>query len=84
MLPVMPDTAPALTLSLHRTIADLRQPTGMPAPATTTPSSAMPSSPPLEDSGSATDRTGWLPQHAALRDAAGELRGLRALLCQDP
>jgi predicted N-acyltransferase len=29
----------------------------------------------VEESGSAGPRTGWLPQHAALRDAAGELVG---------
>ena len=29
----------------------------------------------VEDSGSAGARTGWLPRHAALRDAAGTLVG---------
>ena len=73
MLPVMPDPAPALTLSLHRAITDL--------PAADWDACAGGSNPfvshaflaALEASGSATDHTGWLPQHAALRDPAGEL-----------
>ena len=73
MLAVMPDTAPPLTLSLHRSIADL--------PAAEWDACAGGDNPfvrhaflaALEESGSATGRTGWLPQHAALRDAAGQL-----------
>ncbi|MDB5372522.1 MAG: hypothetical protein JWP04_1164 [Belnapia sp.] len=75
MLPVMPDTAPALTLSLHRAITEL--------PAADWDACAGGGNPfvshaflaALEASGSATGRSGWLPQHAALRDPAGLLVG---------
>ena len=75
MLPEMPDTAAPLTLSLHRAIADL--------PAAEWDACAGGGNPfvshaflaALEASGSATGRTGWLPQHAALHDAAGQLVG---------
>jgi predicted N-acyltransferase len=69
----MPDGAPALSLSLHPRIADI--------PAAEWDACAGDANPfvshaflaALEDSGSATARTGWLPQHAALRDPAGRL-----------
>ena len=69
----MPDGSIALTLSLHRAIAEI-------APAEWD-ACAGPDNPfvshaflaALEDSGSAGARTGWLPQHAALRDGAGAL-----------
>ncbi|MFS3136601.1 GNAT family N-acetyltransferase [Gluconacetobacter sacchari] len=63
----------ALTLSLHAAIADI--------PATEWDACAGSDNPfvshaflsALEDSGSTGRRTGWLPQHAAIRDAAGRL-----------
>ncbi len=64
-----------LTLTLHRAIADI-------APADWN-ACAGPDNPfvshaflaAVEDSGSAGKRTGWLPQHAVLRDAAGSVVG---------
>jgi predicted N-acyltransferase len=69
----MPDGAAALSLSLHARIADI--------PAAEWDACAGGDNPfvshaflaALEESGSATARAGWLPQHAALRDAAGRL-----------
>jgi uncharacterized protein len=69
----MPDGTPTLSLSLHPRIADI--------PAAEWDACAGEANPfvshaflaALEDSGSATARTGWLPQHAALRDPAGRL-----------
>ena len=70
----MPDDGPAaLTLSLHRRIAEI--------PAAEWDACAGGANPfvshaflsALEDSGSATPERGWLPRHAALRDAAGHL-----------
>ena len=71
----MPDDVPPLTLSLHRRIAEI--------PAEAWDACATPNNPfvshaflsALEDSGSAVDSRGWLPQHAALRDEAGVLVG---------
>jgi len=73
MLRCMPDTSPALSLTLHQRIADI--------PAEDWDACAGDDNPfvchaflaALEESGSATAKTGWLPQHAALRDAAGQL-----------
>ena len=69
----MPDTGPTLSLTLHRAIAEI--------PAADWDACAGPDNPfvchaflqALEESGSATARTGWMPQHAALRDASGAL-----------
>src|SRR5690606_27431664 len=69
----MPDGSSTLSLSLHPRIADI--------PAAEWDACAGGDNPfvshaflaALEDSGSATARTGWLPQHAALRDAEGRL-----------
>jgi predicted N-acyltransferase len=69
----MPDDSPPLSLTLHSRIADI--------PAAEWDACAGGDNPfvshaflsALEDSGSATARTGWLPQHAALRDAGGRL-----------
>jgi predicted N-acyltransferase len=73
MLQAMPDSQQELTLRLHPAIAEI--------PAAEWDACAGPDNPftshaflsALEDSGSASPRTGWLPQHAALRDAAGRL-----------
>ncbi len=64
----MPDGLPSLTLTLHQHIAQI--------PAADWDACAGDGNPfvshaflsALEDSGSANARTGWLPQHAALRD----------------
>jgi len=69
----MPDGSPPLSLSLHPRIAEI--------PAAEWDSCAGGDNPfvshaflsALEDSGSATPERGWVPQHAALRDAAGRL-----------
>ena len=50
----------------------------MPAPAAATPSSATPSSRRWRRAAASAAARGWLPQHAALRDAAGHAAGLRA------
>jgi uncharacterized protein len=72
----MPDGAPELSLTLHSAIADI--------PAADWDACAGEDNPfvshaflsAVEDSGSASPRTGWLPQHAALRDASGRLVGV--------
>ncbi len=71
----MPDGSPELALTLHRTIAEI--------PAAEWDAGAGDANPfvshaflaALEESGSVGARTGWLPQHAALRDEAGRLLG---------
>jgi len=69
----MPDGSATLTMTLHAAIADV--------PAADWDACAGDGNPfvshaflsALEDSGSANARTGWLPQHAVLRDAAGSI-----------
>ncbi|HTW29301.1 MAG TPA: GNAT family N-acetyltransferase [Acetobacteraceae bacterium] len=69
----MPDGAPSLTLRLHATIGEI--------PAAEWDACAGEGNPfvshaflsALEESGSAGPRTGWLPQHAALRDGCNRL-----------
>jgi predicted N-acyltransferase len=69
----MPDGTPGLTLTLHPKIAQI--------PALDWDACAGNGNPfvshaflaALEESGSAGPRTGWLPQHAALRDAGGRV-----------
>ncbi len=69
----MPDGTTPLTLSLHRAIAEI--------PAAEWDACAGAANPfvshgflaAIEESGSSGRRTGWLPQHAALRDSAGVL-----------
>ena len=69
----MADEAPSLSLTLHGAIAEI--------PAADWDTCAGAGNPfvshaflsAVEDSGSAGPRTGWLPRHAALRDAAGWL-----------
>ncbi len=69
----MADNTPELSLSLHKSIAAI--------PALDWDACAGDDNPfvghafllALEESGSAGGRTGWLPQHAALRDGAGRL-----------
>ena len=69
----MTDAMPELSLSLHKSIADV--------PAEGWDACAGGANPfvshafllALEESGSVTAGTGWLPQHAALRDGSGRL-----------
>ena len=69
----MPDGSATLTMTLHAAIAEV--------PAADWDACAGDGNPfvshaflsALEDSGSANARTGWLPQHAVLRDAAGSI-----------
>ncbi|MBK1658325.1 GNAT family N-acetyltransferase [Paracraurococcus ruber] len=69
----MPDSAPALTLSLHPSIAEIPRADWDACAGDGNPFVSHAFLTALEESGSAVGRTGWLPQHAALRDAAGEL-----------
>ncbi len=72
----MPDGAASLTLTLHPRICEI--------PAAAWDACAGEQNPfvshaflsVLEESGSAGARTGWLPQHAVLRDASGRIVGV--------
>jgi uncharacterized protein len=64
----MPDGAPSLTLTLHPRIADIPAAEWDACAATTNPFVSHAFLSAVEESGSAGSRTGWLPQHAALRD----------------
>ncbi len=70
-MPAMPDDALSLSLSLHPRIADVSAAEWDACAATTNPFVSHAFLSALEDSGSASDRTGWLPQHAVLRNASG-------------
>lgn len=69
----MPDGSATLTMSLHAKIAEID--------AAEWDACAGPGNPfvchaflsAMEDSGSASSRTGWLPQHAVLRDESGTM-----------
>jgi predicted N-acyltransferase len=63
----------SLTLSLHRAIAEIDAADWDGCAGTDNPFVSHAFLSAVEDSGSAGPRTGWLPQHAALRDAAGRL-----------
>jgi hypothetical protein len=69
----MRDTGPALSLTLHRAIAEIPAAEWDACAGTDNPFVSHAFLLTLEESGSATARTGWLPQHAALRDAGGTL-----------
>ncbi len=71
----MPDGSPALTLSLHRRIAEIDAAEWDGCAGTGNPFVSHAFLGAVEDSGSATSRTGWLPQHAVLRDAEGRMVG---------
>ena len=59
-------------------------PTGTPAPDTANPFISHAFLMALEESGSASPETGWLPQHLLLEDGNGALARLHALLSQVP
>lgn len=69
----MPDGGPALTLTLHSAIAEIAPDAWDACAGEGNPFVSHAFLSALEDSGSAGPRTGWLPRHAALRDAAGGL-----------
>src|SRR6185437_10101842 len=71
----MPDGSIQLTLSLHRAIAEIDAGEWNACAGDDNPFVCHAFLAALEDSGSAGARTGWLPQHAALRNAAGTLVG---------
>ncbi len=72
----MPDDAAAFSLTLHPRIADIAPAEwdGCAGEANPFVSHGFLSA--LEESFSATARTGWLPQHAVLRDAGGAIAGV--------
>jgi predicted N-acyltransferase len=68
-MPDMPDGLPSLSLTLHPRIADIPAADWDACAGTTNPFVSHAFLSALEDSGSANNRTGWMPQHAALREA---------------
>jgi len=69
----MPDGAGALTLSLHASIHAIGAADWDACAGDDNPFVSFAFLSALEDSGSASPRTGWLPQHACLRNAAGQV-----------
>ncbi|MBV9757659.1 MAG: N-acetyltransferase [Alphaproteobacteria bacterium] len=69
----MPDGSTSLTLTLHRAIAEIGAADWDACAGVDNPFVSHAFLSALEDSGSAGRRTGWLPQHAALRDACGRV-----------
>jgi predicted N-acyltransferase len=67
----MPDDSTTLTLTLHKAIADIAPADWDACAGAGNPFVSFAFLSAIEDSDSATARTGWLPQHAVLRDAAG-------------
>ena len=71
----MPDTTPALSLSLHGSIHEIAAGDWDACAGADNPFVSHDFLSAVEDSGSAGPRTGWLPRHAALRDPGGRLIG---------
>jgi predicted N-acyltransferase len=69
----LPDRGGVLTLTLHPRIADISPADWNACAGSDNPFVSHEFLSALEDSGSAGPRTGWLPQHAALRDGSGRL-----------
>ena len=70
----MPDgAAQTFTLTLHTRIAEVPQADWDACAGGGNPFTSYAFLSALEESGSASNRTGWLPQHAALRDEAGQV-----------
>jgi predicted N-acyltransferase len=69
----MPDDSQALTLSLHAAIGDIPAAEWNLCAGDGNPFVSHAFLSAVEDSGSANARTGWMPQHAVLRDAAGQI-----------
>ncbi len=72
----MTDRAASYTLSLHPAIAQIGAEEWDACAGADNPFVSHAFLSALEDSGSAGARTGWLPQHAALRDDTGHLLGV--------
>ncbi len=72
-MPRMPDGSETLTLTLHPKIAEIDAAAWDACAGTDNPFVSHAFLSALEDSGSAGPRTGWLPQHAVLRSAAGQV-----------
>ena len=64
----MPDGLPSLSLSLHQRIAEISAADWDGCAGSNNPFVSHAFLSAMEDSGSAGNRTGWLPQHAVLRD----------------
>ena len=69
----MPDGAPPLTLTLHKHIAEIPAADWNACAGGANPFVSHGFLSAVEDSGSANARTGWLPQHAVLRDDSGRV-----------
>ena len=69
----MPDGTTALALTLHASIGALSAAEWDACAGADNPFVSHAFLSAVEDSGSATSRTGWLPQHAVLRDAEGRV-----------
>jgi predicted N-acyltransferase len=69
----MPDGSGSLTLTLHKAIAEIPAAEWNACAGTDNPFVSHAFLSAIEDSGSATSRTGWLPQHAVLRDGRGRV-----------
>jgi uncharacterized protein len=69
----MPDGTSQLSLTLHSAIREIGEAEWDACAGADNPFVSHAFLSALEDSGSAGARTGWLPQHAALRDAEGKL-----------
>ncbi len=67
----MPDGSGEFTLTLHQSISEIPAEDWNACAGTDNPFVSHAFLSAVEDSGSATPRTGWLPRHAALRDTAG-------------
>ncbi len=68
----MPDGSATLTMTLHAKIADIDAAEWDACAGDGNPFVSHAFLSAVEDSGSANARTGWLPQHAVLRDAGGQ------------
>jgi len=69
----MPDDSTTLTLTLHKAIAEVAAADWDACAGADNPFVSYAFLSAVEDSGSANGRTGWLPQHAVLTDAAGQV-----------
>jgi predicted N-acyltransferase len=69
----MPDGAGSLTLTLHKAIGEIAAPDWDACAGGGNPFVTHAFLSAVEDSGSANSRTGWMPQHAVLRDAENRI-----------
>jgi predicted N-acyltransferase len=71
----MPDGAVTLTLTLHKAIAEVPAPEWDRCAGSGNPFVSHAFLSAVEDSGSANSRTGWMPQHAVMRDHEDRIVG---------